>query len=158
MISSDDVAVFLFSLGWVALVNLVGMVLVLAIKPKGRNRFGGKPGVPRKPVEAIQTCFNMYAAANGRASRSEFWWFFLLCVIIDIVLNVLDDALHTSLFHYGSYGIFLPLLTAQIRRLHDINRSGWWVLLNISLIPVTLWVLCARRPMGDDAEIAASAF
>lgn len=158
MFTSDDVAVFLFSLAWIAVANLVGMVLVLAIKPKGRNRFGGQSGVPRKPMEAIQTCVNMYAAANGRASRSEFWWFFLLCVIIDITLNVLDNVLHTNIFHYGSYGFFLPLLTAQIRRLHDINRSGWWVLLNISLIPVTLWVLCARRPEGDDAEIAASAF
>ena len=158
MISSTDLGFFLFSLGWVAVVNLVGMVLLLAIKPKGRNRFGGTPGAPRKPMEAIRTCFNKYAEASGRASRSEFWWFFLLCAIIDIALTVADDSLHTSIFRYGTYGFLLPLLTAQIRRLHDINRSGWWTLLNISFFPVTLWVLCARRPTGDDAEIAASAF
>lgn len=148
-------AVLLF--GWIAFVNLVGMALVLIIKPKGPNRFGPR-GIPRKPLEAINTCFGRYAAANGRASRSEYWWFFLACFIAAIVFNILDSLLHTEIFRFGNYGFFLPLLTAQIRRLHDINRSGWWVVLNVALIPVTLWVIYARRAPDSDAETAAAAF
>ena len=157
MFLSDDVAAFLFSLAWIVLANLVGMVLVLVIKPKGRNRFG-KPGLPRGPGQAIQACLSMYVAGNGRASRSEFWWFFLLCVIVGIITNVLDDFTGAGIFHYANYGLFLPLLSAQIRRLHDINRSGWWVLLGVAIFPVTLWVLLAWRAPQDEAEVTASAF
>ncbi len=147
----------LLLLAWIIFINLIGLVLILIIKPKGRNRFGTR-GVPRGPIQAIQTCFGMYAAANGRASRSEYWWFFLTFFLIALVLNVLDDVMHTHIFRLGTYGFFLPMLTAQIRRLHDINRSGWWVLLNISILPVVLWVLYARRAPDTDAETAAAAF
>lgn len=158
MDNGESEAIFgVFLLGWIILINLIGMVLVLIIKPKGPNRFGAR-GVSRKPLEAISTCFGHYIAANGRASRSEYWWFFLTCFLLVIVLDVLGSVLHTQVFRLGTYGFFLPLLTAQIRRLHDINRSGWWVLLNLSLIPVTLWVLYAQRAKDTDAETVAAAF
>lgn len=153
----SDGALELFPLAWAIVTNLIGMVLVMVIKPKGRNRFG-KPGAPRGPMGAIQNGFNMYAAANGRASRSEFWWFFLFTIIITLLLSLLDDMAKANIFRYGQYGLLLPMLTVQIRRLHDINRSGWWVLLGVSIIPVTLWVLCARKANQDEAEHAASAF
>jgi len=144
-------------LAWIVLVNLIGMALLLIVKPRGRNRFG-QPGVPRSPTDAVSTCLKHYAAANGRASRSEYWWFFLLCFAIAVVLSFLDNAMHTQVLRYGNYAFFLPLLTAQIRRLHDLNRSGWWVLLNISLVPVVLWVIYAQRGTSDEAEAAARAF
>lgn len=147
----------LILLAWIILVNLIGMVLVLVIKPKGRNRFGAR-GAPRGPLQAIQTCFSLYAAANGRASRSEYWWFFLACCLTAIVFNILDTVMHTQIFRLGNYGFFLPMLTAQIRRLHDLNRSGWWVLLNLSALPVTLWVIYALPAKDSDAETAAAAF
>ena len=149
--------VAILGIGWIAVVNLVGLGLVLALTPKGHNRFG-RPGATRGALDAIQSCLGHYSAAGGRASRSEFWWFFLAYFLIVVALTGLDSVLHTSIFRYGTYGFLLPVLTAQIRRLHDINRSGWWVLLNVAVIPVTLWLLCARRPVQDDAQAAAEAF
>ncbi len=147
----------LFLLAWMVIGNLIGMVLVLLIKPKGRNRFGN-PARPCNPIQSLQACMNQFASAAGRASRSEFWWFFLACLILSFILSGLDTALNTHIFRYGNYGFFLPLLTAQIRRLHDIRRTGWWVLLNVTIIPVTLYVLCAWPPSKDEAETAADTF
>ena len=148
--------VTLFVLGWIIVANLVGMVLLLVIKPKGRNRFG-KPGKPMNIGESLQACTTAYAAANGRASRSEFWWFFLICFLVGVVIAVLADVLNLPFLQYANYGLFLPSLTVAIRRLHDLNRTGWWVLLGVAILPVCLWVVYAQPGTKDDSE-AASVF
>ena len=72
-----------------------------------------------------------YAVFTGRARRSEFWYFVLANFLIAIALNVVD-------FTVGSYGaisviysvaLLIPSLAVSVRRLHDTNRSGWWLLL-----------------------------
>jgi uncharacterized membrane protein YhaH (DUF805 family) len=95
---------------------------------------------------AIKTCLTeKYATFSGRASRSEYWWFYLLIVIVALLLrgsmptpNFADPAS----FHFpmmgGLFGIvmlvlFLPILAAGVRRLHDTDRTGWWFL--IGFIP-----------------------
>ena len=156
----NDMAIFgamaLFFLGWVVVVNLIGMVLLLVIKPKGRNRFG-RAGKPMNFGESVQSCMTAYAAANGRASRSEFWWFFLMCLVIGIVIAVLADVLNLPFLRYANYGVLLPSLTVAIRRLHDLNRTGWWVLLGVAILPICLWVVYAQPGTKDDSE-AASVF
>ncbi|MBP3879384.1 MAG: DUF805 domain-containing protein [Lachnospiraceae bacterium] len=87
-------------------------------------------------TDAIKSCFNNYANFNGRARRSEYWYFFLFYAVISIVLSAL--ARNSSIFSFIS-GIFslallVPNLAVSIRRLHDIGRSGWYYL--ISFIPV----------------------
>ena len=76
-----------------------------------------------------------YAQFSGRASRSEYWWFFLGSFLIGIALGVVDAALNsavlTSLFVLG---LIIPSLALNVRRLHDTGRSGWYVLLG--LIPL----------------------
>ncbi len=148
--------VFLFFIAYIVVANLIGMILVLVIKPKGRNRFG-KPGKPQSFPGAIKTCLNRYADFSGRSSRSEFWWFFLFTFLVGIALNLLDMSLKTNFFHYGSFGFLLPMLGVSMRRLHDINRRGWWVLLNLCLLPVVLYVLWAR-PAEKDDDIVAQVF
>ncbi|WP_058044172.1 DUF805 domain-containing protein [Streptomyces roseifaciens] len=77
-----------------------------------------------------------YATFSGRASRPEFWMFTLVSLVISIVLAVIDALLGTGMIIETVYdvAVFLPSLAVSVRRLHDIDRSGWWVL--IGLIPI----------------------
>ncbi len=77
---------------------------------------------------SIKTCFSKYVDFSGKASRSEFWWFFLFCLILDLVLGCTGFGAILSLV------LLLPQLAVGARRLHDIGKSGWWQL--IALIPV----------------------
>jgi uncharacterized membrane protein YhaH (DUF805 family) len=91
----------------------------------------------------VDTIKNKYVDFKGRASRSEFWYFMLFYLIISLVLSLVDSmvlgsgekssgtGLLSSIF---SLAMLLPSLGVSIRRLHDIGRSGWWVL--VSLVPV----------------------
>lgn len=87
-----------------------------------------------------------YAVFSGRARRREYWMFVLFNALIGIVLSVLDNALGLDNADGGGvlqsiYGlaIFIPSLAVGVRRLHDTNRSGWWLLL--WLIPVVGWII-----------------
>jgi len=83
-----------------------------------------------------------YAVFTGRARRKEFWMFTLIYTLIFIVLSVVDGIIGTGamLFETGLLsGIFslvslCPSIAVTIRRLHDIDRSGWWIL--IGLVPI----------------------
>jgi uncharacterized membrane protein YhaH (DUF805 family) len=81
-------------------------------------------------AESIQTCFSKYADFNGRARRSEYWWFVLFIILVSLALAMVSDIV-SGLF---SLGVLLPSIAAAARRLHDTNRSGWWQL--IALIPI----------------------
>ncbi|VVC75749.1 Inner membrane protein YhaI [Aquicella siphonis] len=82
-------------------------------------------------VDSIQTCLvKKYMDFSGRASRSEFWWFYLFCII----LLVLSCFIGKIVYYILALALFLPSLGVSVRRLHDTNMSGWWILL--SLIPV----------------------
>jgi uncharacterized membrane protein YhaH (DUF805 family) len=83
-----------------------------------------------------------YAQFSGRARRKEYWMFLLFNVIISIILAVIDNA--TGSFSEAAgigilgaiydLAILIPSIAVSIRRLHDTDRSGWWLL--IGLIPV----------------------
>ena len=83
-----------------------------------------------------------YATFSGRARRKEYWMFFLISALISIVLTLLDILLGTYSVEYeaglfsGLYSllILIPSIAVVVRRLHDTDRSGWWIL--ISLIPI----------------------
>ncbi len=76
-----------------------------------------------------------YAVFNGRARRKELWMFVLFNILFSIVVQVVDLMLG-SFFLTVLYMLvlFIPTLAVQIRRLHDIGRSGWWIL--IPLLPI----------------------
>lgn len=104
-------------------------------------------------TESIKTCFKKFITFKGRASRSEFWWFYLFGVIlfggINILLkfggiNILFFLIKTHnttlesyvyvkfvlfLYFFIYFAYSLALVSASVRRLHDTNRSGWWLLL-----------------------------
>lgn len=83
-----------------------------------------------------------YLDFAGRSRRKEYWMFFLLVIILEVVAMVLDNVLGMGQMIAGIYGpllvllmlvLIVPGIAVSIRRLHDIDRSGWWVL--IALVP-----------------------
>lgn len=91
-----------------------------------------------------------YADFKGRATRSEYWLFFLFASILGLILGLFDGAM--GFIAFGGYGllttffflaILIPSIAVLVRRLHDRNMSGWWAL--VGLIPfggLALLVIC----------------
>jgi uncharacterized membrane protein YhaH (DUF805 family) len=108
--------------------------------------------------EAIKSGFQNYVNFNGRASRSAFWYWFLFAVLVSIAASVLDLALFSELVAspistIAGLAMFLPGLAVSIRRLHDLDRSGWWFLLIfipiIGAIILLIWN-CMRGTVGPN--------
>jgi uncharacterized membrane protein YhaH (DUF805 family) len=90
-----------------------------------------------------------YAQFNGRASRSEYWWFYLFTVIV----TAAADTFGGTLGNLASLAFFLPGLALLVRRLHDVGRSGWWVLILFTVIgiPVFLYWMVKGSDKGKNA-------
>lgn len=86
--------------------------------------------------EAIKSGFNKYCCFTGRASRSEYWWWVLFTFIVGVIVGIVfgDGTTGTIISGLVSLALFLPGLGLGVRRLHDIGRSGWAILL--ALIPI----------------------
>ena len=94
--------------------------------------------------QAVKSCFNQYCGFKGRASRAEFWWFALFGFVLGFVLGFVDGLLFTltenaffALLGFSGLfrlGVFLPGLAVTARRLHDTDKSGWWMLLYLTII------------------------
>ena len=82
--------------------------------------------------KSIVTCLTKFFDFNGRASRPEFWWFYLFTVLLNWALMLVDSTLNLSLL--VNIASLFPFLAAGSRRLHDTNRSGWWQLISLTLI------------------------
>ncbi|MCC3775461.1 DUF805 domain-containing protein [Streptomyces sp. UNOB3_S3] len=82
-----------------------------------------------------------YAVFNGRARRQEYWMFTLVNTVISIVLAIADEVLGTQSVLGAVYmlAVLLPSLAVTVRRLHDTDRSGWWIL--IGLVPIVGWIV-----------------
>lgn len=77
-----------------------------------------------------------YTVFQGRAHRTEYWMFVLFNFIFGMVLGIIDGIIGTGGILYSIYAlaVLLPTLAVSVRRLHDIGKSGWWLL--IGLVPV----------------------
>ena len=89
-------------------------------------------------VESIESAFRKYFVWKGRASRSEFWWFYLFCILGSIVTTLIDliygvPVLNTVFL----LATLLPTLSVFIRRLHDTGYSGWWYW--IIFLPIAIY-------------------
>lgn len=107
------------------------------------SKISDKPFVERTAIDWYKhVVFENYSNFEGRASRTEYWNFVLVNVGFMILINVLSgllfysthSVLFDSLIRLYALAIFIPALAVSIRRLHDIGKSGFWVLLVI--IPV----------------------
>jgi uncharacterized membrane protein YhaH (DUF805 family) len=96
-----------------------------------------EPVLPADTGNPIARCFARYVIFYGRARRSEYWYFALLVAVVDCAFQVSSAAgnLAISVLTGGALlAVALPSLAVSVRRLHDIDRSGWWLL--IQLIPI----------------------
>ena len=97
--------------------------------------------------ESIAKCMANYATFEGRASRSEFWWFYLFCILIQwfaqVVFTVTSGPEIGAAFSMiVSLALVTPIMAVSARRLHDTDKSGWrylWCLTIIGVIPVVIW-------------------
>jgi uncharacterized membrane protein YhaH (DUF805 family) len=85
--------------------------------------------------ESISACFSKYATFDGRASRPEFWWWSLFTFLASAASGVVSETL-SALF---SLAVLLPSLAVGARRLHDTDRSAWFLLL--WFIPIIGWIV-----------------
>ena len=81
-----------------------------------------------------------YAVFDGRAHRTEFWLFFLFSLMISFFLGVIVGLVESLWFITTLYAlaVLIPGLAVSVRRLHDTNRSGWWIL--TGLVPILGWI------------------
>ena len=102
--------------------------------------------------QAVKSVYSNYINFTGRALRSEFWFFMLFYLIAYVVLGFIDfevlgGEVLTSLFLLAS---LLPSIAVAVRRLHDIDKSGWFILLNfiplIGAIILIVWYCRAGTP------------
>ena len=96
-------------------------------------------------VEAVGVCFEKYATFSGRARRSEYWFFFLFGFLASIVTGIFDYAIFDGEVRpiSGLLGLatFLPSLAVAVRRFHDIDVSGWWLLAPFGVFLIALLMI-----------------
>ncbi len=137
---------------------------------------GAKPAVPGVPKpaaaaagdyhrqvgfgQAVSLFFSRYVDFAGRSNRGEFWWWFLAAMVIGIILQSIDvsmmmsgDLEFAAFSSIWSLATVVPSLALTVRRLHDIDKSGWFVLL--WLIPIVGWIIliiwfCQRGSEGPN--------
>jgi uncharacterized membrane protein YhaH (DUF805 family) len=99
-----------------------------------------------------------YATFSGRARRKEYWFFGLFNLIAAFLLGFVDGLFGTLNVETGlglfagvyNLAVFIPSLAVAVRRLHDIGRSGWWLLL--ALIPIIGWIILIVWTCSDSHE------
>jgi uncharacterized membrane protein YhaH (DUF805 family) len=89
--------------------------------------------------QAIQSGFRNYVNFNGRAMRSEYWYWTLFAVLLQLAVEMVTDGEVSWISGLVSLALFLPSLSVSIRRLHDIDKSGWWFLL--WFVPIVGWIV-----------------
>jgi uncharacterized membrane protein YhaH (DUF805 family) len=101
--------------------------------------------------EAIRTCFSK--SFSGRASRAEYWFFVLFSVIATLAGSLIDYAAGGGIIaSLIELVLFLPGLAVFVRRPHDIDRAGWWVLLLFVPViggPMILGLYAVGLPVGS---------
>lgn len=81
--------------------------------------------------EAVRHALNNYAIFRGRTTRRNYWFFYLFTILLNIPTSILDRILFAGRAYISNLaGIFLlvPLISAAVRRMHDVNKRGWWLL------------------------------
>jgi len=104
--------------------------------------------------EAVKSGFDHYVKFDGRASRPAYWWWFLFAILVAACASIIDAAIGSFGVVSGIAGLvlLLPGLSVAIRRLHDTDRTGWWIL--IGLIPLIGFIvlLVFYLQKGDPGE------
>ena len=134
------------------------------------NKFCGDCGVilsddiqtpPMAFTDSIATCFNKYFVFEGKASRAEFWWFSLFCVLVTTATSIITDEFisyehNQNLIEFiVSVVLIFPQIAVATRRLHDIGKSGWnqlWSLTIVGNIPLIIWWATKSKDNSNDEK------
>lgn len=110
--------------------------------------------------QSVSTCFSKYATFNGRASRSEYWWWILFNYIVIFVAALIggfisyitNSDIGIAFYGFAILALFIPSISVLVRRLHDTDHSGWYYW--ISLIPLIggIWLLVLLCTASDSDE------
>lgn len=107
--------------------------------------------------ESIGTCLKKYATVEGRASRSEYWWFFLFSVLVQVAGQIVGGDVVAGLV---ALVLLLPGVGASARRLHDMGRNAWWLLLGliplIGALVLIYWLVQPSDASNQYGEAAAA--
>lgn len=126
-------------------------------------------------LDYFKLCLSQkFATFSGRARRQEYWLFYLDCMIVSsalssmslsLVHNIVANVIVTTISVAWTLFIIIPSLAVLVRRLHDTNRSGWWLL--IWLLPVIGWIVlfvftllpgtAGENDYGDDPKAGEAA-
>jgi uncharacterized membrane protein YhaH (DUF805 family) len=107
--------------------------------------------------ESIGTCLKKYATVEGRASRSEYWWFVLFSLLLQVAAHVVAGEAAAGIV---ALVLLLPGVGVGGRRLHDMGRSAWWLL--VGLIPIVgvfiliYWLVQPSAGSNQYGEAAAA--
>jgi uncharacterized membrane protein YhaH (DUF805 family) len=109
-------------------------------------------------ADAVKSGFQNYVTFSSRAARSQYWYWALFCILVGIASVVIDAALFPRSYMrpvnaIAELVLFLPTLALSIRRLHDLDRSGWWFLLIFIPLIGGIWLLvwfCMRGTVGPN--------
>lgn len=101
--------------------------------------------------EAIAACLSKYGDFKGRASRAELWWFLLFLFLASVLLNQLTLSFFgittaTVFSTVFTLAMIVPTISVGARRLHDMNHTGWWLLLALLLIGVVVLLIWSMLP------------
>ena len=105
--------------------------------------------------DAVRACLGKYGTFVGRARRSEYWFFVVFCYLAGQATLPLSFIVghYGGLLTLATIGVLLPSIAVGMRRLHDTNRSGWWLLLNLvpiaGQIVLTIWMF-ERGTVGEN--------
>lgn len=123
-------------------------------------------------TEAVRTVLSKYATFSGRAARPEYWWWCLFVFLLSIATNIIDASIVEPAIGLPAFGaeavqplsaivglaLLLPGLAVSVRRLHDLDRSGWWLLIVfipiIGVLILLYWFVC-RGTQGPNRFGAA---
>ena len=110
-------------------------------------------------ADAVKSGFRKYITFSGRASRSDFWYWVLFVLLASVICVLIDYYVLGRPFAHGiirplfSLAVQVPGISVYVRRLHDINKSGWWFWMAciplIGLIVILVW-FCTKGTTGDN--------
>ena len=116
---------------------------------------------------AVRTVLSKYATFSGRATRPEYWWWVLAGALMMAVMQIIDGALVAPMLGFEAFQdeagqplslifslvLILPSIAVGVRRLHDTDRTGWWLLLGlIPLIGTLVLLYFYVQPSDDDNQ------
>lgn len=112
-------------------------------------------------IDAIGECFFNFMNFRARAARAEYWWWVLFYCVVVLVALILD----LVVFGFGNImpffivtylALIFPSLTVTVRRLHDTNRSGWWLLLLVALCVLTVIAVFVTGANDPSTQVSSA--